>query len=219
MKSQIFRVVICLLWPIAVYAGTPMKEGLIEAIQQRYQSLESFHGKFTQTNYFSSSETSPKKAEGTVAYQRVGKMRWNYAKPNEQLLVTDGTTVWLFDPLLENVTIRQLDQVTQGTALAFLLGKGHLQHDFSAQNISKKLFSAESKGLIVELKPKQAEANLELLQLLVDSSSYDIKAVALLDNQGNYRIIEFLEMAYNQPIDPRMFHFEVTPEMEVINTP
>ena len=53
-------------------------------------------------------------------------MRWLYAAPEEQLLVTNGETLWLYDTLLENVTIQKLEKLTDGTALSFLLGLGDL---------------------------------------------------------------------------------------------
>ena len=69
-------------------------------IQQRYQSISSFTGEFVQTSIRNDEDSIPVVAEGKVSFLRPGKMRWEYETPEEQLLVTDGKTVWLYDPLL-----------------------------------------------------------------------------------------------------------------------
>ncbi len=162
---------------------------LLQLIQKQYQSILSFSGRFIQTSHRVDTETGPKKAGGLVDYKRPGKMRWLYEKPEEQLLVTNGKTMWLFDPLLENVTVQKLEKITEGTALSFLLGLGNLKSDFNRRKISKKLISYQD-GLVVELEPKKSTANLAFIQLNVHPETYDLLSIALMDQQGNYRTIE-----------------------------
>ncbi len=115
------------------------EKDLLQLIQKQYQSIRSFSGRFIQSSHRADTETGPKKAEGLVSYKRPGKMRWLYEAPEEQLLVTNGQTMWLYDPLLENVTVQKLEKITEGTALSFLLGLGNLQADFIHRGISKNL--------------------------------------------------------------------------------
>ena len=197
-----------------VYA-TKKDEDVVAKIQERYQSILSFQGGFVQKNYSAVSTVSSREATGTVAYKLPGKMRWKYEKPNEQLLVTNGERVWLFDPLLENVTIRELKKVTQGSTLSFLLGMGNLKTDFIHRPVSKSLLEQTSL-VMVELKPKATTANIDFIQLFVDPRSYDLKTIALMDSQGNYRVIEFTQLQYNVDLQDQQFQFEVTPEMEII---
>ena len=72
---------------------------LLKLIQTQYQSILSFSGHFTQTSFRANSEVAPRTAEGEVSYKRPGKMRWLYDAPEEQLLVTNGETLWLYDTL------------------------------------------------------------------------------------------------------------------------
>ena len=102
---------------------------ILQLIQAQYQSILSFSGHFTQTSFRANSKTTPRKARGEVFYKRPGKMRWMYVAPEDQLLVTNGDTLWLYDTLLENVTIQKLNKLTDGTALSFLLGLGDLNND------------------------------------------------------------------------------------------
>ena len=101
--------------------GQPVAEekNLLQLIQKQYKSIRSFSGSFIQSSHRADTETGPKKAEGLVSYKRPGKMRWFYEAPEEQLLITNGQTMWLYDPLLENVTVQKLEKITEGTALSF----------------------------------------------------------------------------------------------------
>ncbi len=114
----------------------------MERVQERYLEMQSFQGNFLQTTIVES-EDRRASASGIIAYQRPGKMRWEYQEPDPQLLVTDGDTLWLYDPLLENVTIQELAAVTDGTALAFLLGAGELTEDFTQRRMQKSLLDPD----------------------------------------------------------------------------
>ena len=188
---------------------------LLRLIQKQYQSIRSFSGRFIQTSHRADTEIGPKKAEGLVFYKRPGKMRWLYEAPEEQLLVTNGQTMWLYDSLLENVTVQKLQKITEGTALSFLLGLGNLQADFIHREISKNLLSGQD-SLIVELEPRKSTANLAFIQLNVHPETYNLQTIALMDQQDNYRTIQLMNMKYNLEIEDNFFEFTVTNDMEVI---
>ena len=191
------------------------EDNLLQIIQSQYQSILSFSGIFRQTSFRTDSESGPRQAEGVVSYKRPGKMRWLYDAPEEQLLVTNGETLWLYDALLENVTIQKLEKLTDGTPLSFLLGLSDLNDDFKQRKISKSLLKNQQ-GLIVELVPHKETANLAFIQLEVDPETYNLRKIALMDQQGNYRTIVLESMIYNLALEDKVFEFEVSAEMEVI---
>jgi len=197
--------------------GQPVAEekDLLHQIQKQYQSIRSFSGGFIQSSHRADTETGHKKAEGLVSYKRPGKMRWLYEAPEEQLLVINGQTMWLYDPLLENVTVQKLEKITEGTALSFLLGLGNLQDDFIHRGISKNLLIGQE-GLIIELEPKKSTANLAFIQLNVHPETYNLQTIALMDQQDNYRTIQLMNIKYNLEIEDSFFVFTVTNDMEVI---
>ena len=49
-------------------------------------------------------------ATGSMQFSRPGKFRWEYDKPYEQVIVSDGSRVWLYDKDLNQVTVRKLDR-------------------------------------------------------------------------------------------------------------
>src|SRR5690606_35806332 len=50
---------------------------------------------------------------GTFAIKRPGLLRWHIEEPFEQLLVSDGENLWVYDPDLEQVTISTVDEQMQ----------------------------------------------------------------------------------------------------------
>ena len=210
-------------WIILIYllflgsVGQPVAEekDLLQLIQKQYQSIRSFSGRFIQSSHRADTETGSKKAEGLVSYKRPGKMSWLYEAPEEQLLVTNGQTMWLYDQLLENVTVQKLQKITEGTALSFLLGLGNLQADFIHRGISKNLLIGKD-GLILELEPKKSTANLAFIQLNVHPETYNLQTITLMDQQDNYRTIQLMNMKNNLEIEDNFFEFTVTNDMEVI---
>ncbi len=193
------------------------ENNLIDVIQKQYQSIRSFSGRFIQSSHHADTDTGPKIAEGLVSYKRPAKMHWLYESPEEQLLVTNGQTIWLYDPLLENVTVQKLEKITEGTALSFLLGLGNLKADFIHRGISKNLLVGQD-GLTVELEPKKSTANLAFIQLNVHPETYNFQTIALMDRQNNFRTIKLMDMKYNLEIEDNFFEFTISKDMEVIES-
>jgi outer membrane lipoprotein carrier protein len=193
-------------------ADDPCASGLVARIQSTYQALKSFQGHFSQLDR--QTDGRRMEATGSVSYLKPGRMRWEYAPPNEQLLVTDGATVWLYDPILDNVTVQPLSGLTQGTPLAFLLGAGNLQQDFACRPFSQP---PPADGLdYVELVPRQPIPALAYIQLGAQVRSGRIAALRMVDSQGNLREVRFADLRTDVPLKPQAFSFDVQPGMEVI---
>lgn len=201
---------------LPVRAADPCGNGLVARIQSDYQALKAFQAQFTQVDHQADGRVV--RAQGTVSYLKPGRMRWEYAPPNEQLLVTDGKTVWLYDPILDNVTVQPLAGLTQGTPLAFLLGVGNLQKDFTCRPISAKPGLAPPKdGLAyVELVPREPIPTLAAIQLGAPSATGRLTVLRMIDGQGSVREVRFSQLRTNPTLDPEDFTFVVEPGMEVI---
>jgi outer membrane lipoprotein carrier protein len=198
---------------VTAVAQAPCREDTLNRVQSAYQGISSFSGRFTQEDQQADGKVLS--AQGQVAYQKPGRMRWNYEPPNEQLVVTDGETVWLYDPLLDNVTIQPLEDVTQGTPLAFLLGVGNLTRDFSCRPLSRDVPRG---GLAwLELVPRKAIPTLDFIQIGVSAESAALQSMRIVDTQGNVREVRLIGLRQGVTFAPGFFTFTVTDEMEVIS--
>ena len=200
---------VLLLCPASLFADAL----LLQRIQTRYQQTGSFTARFVQVDQ--RAEAEERRAQGSVRYKRPGRMRWHYESPDEQLLVTDGETLWLYDPLLENVTIQRIERVAPGTMLAFLLGVGDLESDFRPRPQTQTLLNPPQ-GLVLELEPRREMVNLDFLQLEVHPQTSTLQAIVLVDGAGNIRTIRLENMKRGVELADAEFVFEVTPDLEVI---
>ena len=69
-------------------------------------------------------------SRGTFLFQRPGRFRWTYVKPYPQLIVGDGTKVWIYDEDLNQVTVRKFDQALGSTPAALLSGNNEVVKAF-----------------------------------------------------------------------------------------
>jgi outer membrane lipoprotein carrier protein len=213
MHNAIKRVTLASLGLVFAHGLAVADSTLLRKVQTRYQQTGSFTARFVQIDQ--RVEVGERRAAGTVRYKRPGRMRWHYESPEEQLLVTDGETLWLYDPLLENVTIQRIERVAPGTMLAFLLGVGDLESDFRPRPQTQTLLNPPQ-GLVLELEPRREMVNLDFLQLEVHPQTSTLQAIVLVDGTGNIRTIRLENMKHGVELADRGFVFEVTPDLEVI---
>jgi len=153
--------------------------------------------------------TQLQETSGTVALKRPGQLRWHTDAPLEQLLVSDGQKVWLYDPDLEQVTIQTLDQRLTHTPALLLSG------DISQIRESFALEHRES-GDVVDfiLRPKAADTLFDSLRLSFRGGV--INDMQLIDSVGQRTNILFLGVKLNEILDPDQFRFEVPEGVDVI---
>ncbi len=97
---------------------------------------------------------------GNWRSQRPGMFRWHTDQPMEQLLVSNGEKVWLYDPDLEQVTIQTLDQRLTHTPASLLSGDvSQIRENFE--------IDYKEGGSVVDfiLKPKAKDSLFDSLRL------------------------------------------------------
>ncbi|MFT6925558.1 MAG: outer membrane lipoprotein carrier protein [Psychromonas sp.] len=66
-------------------------------------------------------------SKGRLAISRPGKFRWEAVTPEEELIVSDGQTMWMYSPFIEQVTLLNLSDAIQGTPFILLSGANESQ--------------------------------------------------------------------------------------------
>ena len=122
-------------------------------------SSKTASGHFDQ-QVFDRSGKAVEKASGTFTFQRPGKFRWTYEKPHKQLLVGDGSKLWIHDPDLNQVTVKRIDQAISSTPAALLAGKDDITKLFTLRD------AGPADGLNwVEATPKSQDTGFERVRL------------------------------------------------------
>jgi len=202
-----------ILVALLLNAGVAFAQERFVALEQKFAQQPGFSASFTQTNYnqFKNKTTLLK---GTVKWLRPGLARFEYTSPDPLLLVLGQEKVWIFDPLLENVTVEPRESVQRVEALAFLFGSQKLRSLFTP--IWKPTYHSKNQGAgWVYLKPKTPTPGLAELHLLPGGSL--ISGFLMFDGEGNWRRFDLEENASNKPPVTTDFIFHIPEGMEVID--
>ena len=57
-------------------------------------------------------------SEGEFYLNRPGKFRWDYRAPYEQIIVSDGQRIWIYDVDLQQVTVQKQEAGLPTTPMA-----------------------------------------------------------------------------------------------------
>lgn len=148
---------------------------------------------------------------GTMALSRPGKFRWQYAAPAEQLIVTDGSKLWLYDQDLKQVTIRPAEEALQGTPAALLSQKKTLTETFTVSD------EGEADGVRkLKLVPKSKESDFQDVSLWLRAAA-PVRMV-FRDTLGGATDISFLQGKTNGKLDAGLFRFTPPKGVEVIDS-
>ena len=150
------------------------------------------------------------RASGTLSISRPNRFRWDYQQPYAQTIVADGTKLWLYDPDLEQVTVRSLEQGLGATPAMLLSGSGKVGDAFSAGPIDQQ------QGLTwYRLSPLQKGSDFERVSLGFDSRN-ELAAMELVDKLRQTTTIEFSRVKRGAELGDSLFRFVPPPGADVI---
>lgn len=191
--------------PFAVHADDAAAVKRLTGLLDKAQTL---NGRFSQLT-LDGSGTQLQETSGEMSLQRPGLFRWHTDAPQEQLLVSNGEKVWLYDPDLMQVTIQSLDQRLTHTPALLLSG------DVSKIRESFDITYKEG-GDVVDfiLKPKAKDSLFDSLRLSFRKGL--INDMQLIDSIGQRTNILFLGVKMNEKLNAGLFDFQVPEGADVI---
>lgn len=188
-------------------------EDALAKLQSRYETTRTMRSRFTQT-VESPTLAGSLEASGTVLFAKPDKMRWTYAAPDPQVIVGDGTDLWIYQPDLEQVIRTPLSNAFQSrTPLTFLGGLGSVERDFDA-----RLVGQTEKTWELTLDPK-GDAELGVLILVLRKADASIAEARVTDPVGTTTRLRFTDEERNVTIDPSEFRFEPPDGVDVVRPP
>ncbi len=153
--------------------------------------------------------TTVERAEGTFAFARPGKFRWTYDKPHKQVLVGDGTRLWIHDPDLNQVTVKRMEGAISSTPAALLAGKDDITKLFTLKD------AGSADGLAwVEASPKSQDTGFERVRLGLKGST--LAAMELHDQLGGRTLLRFVDLMPNAAVSPQTFVFAAPKGADVL---
>lgn len=189
----------CLALPAAA-SGLDQLKGFLD-------STRSARGVFTQT-VVSRSGRKPQPSAGIFAFQRPGKFRWSYESPYKQLLVSDGSKLWSYDPDLNQVAVKKLGAAFGSSPAALLAGQD-LDRHFALTD------AGTAEGIeFIEAKPKGSDATFERVK--IGFAANRPVSMEIHDSFGQVTHLRFTQFEPNPVLPSSLFAFTAPRGADVV---
>lgn len=183
-------------------------------VEQRYRAVRDLSANFEQSSHSVAAPGAPSLSSGRLVITRSGRLHFRYERPAPSLVVSDGETLWIADPVAKEVQVLRAEGgFLTGTALQVLVGGGRIADAFEA--------SAEGCGggtVRLILAPREA-AHYERIELQVAAESGEVQGVALADVLGNITRTALRGVAVNQDPAPELFRYAPAPGERLLRFP
>ncbi|MBU2545915.1 MAG: outer membrane lipoprotein chaperone LolA, partial [Gammaproteobacteria bacterium] len=150
------------------------------------------------------------KSLGTLELQRPGKFRWEVTKPMRQLIVTDGKTVWIDEPDLQQVTIRSLDIDSQQTPILLLTNHAYLMNKFTISQLSAK--ASMQRFLLIPTNKQEAFG-----QIIITFQKDRLNQMEFSNQLDQKTQLIFSDVKMNPALDAKLFVFTLPKGVDVID--
>jgi outer membrane lipoprotein carrier protein len=180
----------------------------VDRLKAFYQTTPSMKAEFKQT-VLDRKGQKVQEVTGFMQLLRPGKFRWDYKKPYVQLIIGDGEKIWLFDPELNQVTVRTLEKMLGSSPAALLAGSTEVEKAFELKDAGR-----QDELEWVEATPREKDGSFEFV--LLGFRGDQLAEMELHDSFGQTTVIEFLRIERNPKLNPRSFKFVVPPGADVV---
>ncbi len=216
-RAGLGRLFVVLLLAVAepVGASAPTLDEAVQRLEATYKGIRALKADFRQA---ASNRTlnQTTEAKGTLYLKKPGKLRWEYATPTPQEIVSDGQKLWVYTPELKQVNVTAAPQALAGPAGSFLQGLGQVREQFQARFLNPAQPTNADGLVVLDLTPKQPQPLLARLVLSIDPKSWLVRQAVLYDELGNTVRLSFLDVTVNPGLPDRLFVFTPPPGAVVV---
>lgn len=183
----------------------------VDELNRQLGAFATMRGNFSQTVSTDLGRVLQTSA-GKVSIDRPGKFRWDQETPMKQLIIVNDKNVTIYDPELEQVTLRTMDGAA-GDTPALLLSSGAEELDafFDVGQIP----SSNPDETWFKLASKDTDSITSVIIL-----GFKLNKIALLqlrDNLGHVTDIRFSDVILNAPVSRVLFEFTPPEGVDVMH--
>ena len=194
---------------LAAPPSTMAQAGPARAQLERFaHELESLYAHFDQ-QVLKPDGLVEDKSSGEVWLLRPNRFRWQYGGEFPELVVADGKKVWLYDEMLEQVTIKEQSFMTSDSPLMLLTDVSRIDEQFEVRELG-----SDSGLHLLELRSNNPESEFERILLGLDNGQ--LLLMAMEDAFGLRTEIRFREIQRNPVLEDKLFRFTPPEGVDVI---
>ncbi len=204
---RIKKILPYLLLPLIFVWQTAHADGM-SSVKSFYEQTKSVRANFHQV-VTDRQGRKVQEVDGQMQLLRPNKFRWDYQKPYEQQIISDGNQVWLYDVELAQVTVRALSQSIGSSPAALLAGGAAIDKTF-------KLMNASGKDALewVNAIPYDKESGFD--KILMGFNGNKIQEMSLVDSFGHTTKIVFTQIEVNPVLEEKSFLFKAPKGVDVV---
>lgn len=188
-----------MLFAVLMSSAALARADALAQLQAFIGDVQAAQGQFSQVvQAEDGSRAAPQ--QGDFAFQRPGRFRWEVKRPYEQLVLSDGQVLLQYDPDLEQMTRRRVDEAIGASPAAILFGSGKLDENFV-------LTPREARDGLEWLRatPRQTDAGFESLDIGLRGNLPVVLEVR--DGFGQMTRIELQNLQTAGQLDDSLFSF------------
>lgn len=174
-----------------------------DELSQRLQKSDGFSADFAQ-ELISPEGDVVMEGQGKVEIARPSLFRWTTTAPDENVLVSDGQSLWYYSPFIEQVTIYWQEQATEQTP--FVLLTRNRASDWDNYNVAQQ-------GDSFTLTPTAVDSNQGQFTLNIDKQGA-VKGFSVIEQDGQQSNFTFNNINLNKP-NANRFTFVIPEGVEV----
>jgi len=181
----------------------------LRGVENRYNTAKTIQVNFVQTYQARGRKTTEK---GVLFLRKPGRMRWQYSSPEGKLYVSDGSTVWSYDPQDKRAEKSKLKETADMQApLAFLLGRLNFHDDFG-----KFVSSPQGPDMKITAYPKSDKLPYTEVSFLV-TPNFVIRQLSVMGQDGSHMEYIFEDEKKDPLLTDALFHFTPPAGVQVVD--
>lgn len=174
-----------------------------DELSQRLQKNDGFSADFAQ-QLVSPEGDVVMEGQGKVEIARPSLFRWTTTAPDENVLVSDGQSLWYYSPFIEQVSIYWQEQATEQTPFVLLTRNRASDWDN---------YKVEQQGDTFVLTPTAADSNQGQFKLNIDKQGA-VQGFSVVEQDGQQSNFTFNNIDLSKPKANR-FTFVIPEGVEV----
>ncbi|MDQ1093227.1 outer membrane lipoprotein carrier protein [Xanthomonas sacchari] len=193
----------------ALLAGSAFA-GAREDLTAFTRGLKGLDGQFAQKVY-DGKGTLKESSSGRVALSAPRLFRWEYRKPYTQLIVADGSKVWVYDPDLKQATVRAQGSEEQNSPLTALIDPGKLDRQY---DVSEEAVARDGLQWLTMTPKVDTEASFQMAKLGFDRNG--LARMEVVDPVGQRTEISFSDWKRNPAFAAGTFRYVPDKDVDVV---
>ena len=152
--------------------------------------------------------------EGVMLFKRPNKFRWDYLKPYQNQIISDGDRLFMYDQDLRQVSINPIAKVAGSTPLLIIAGK-NIEKYFTLRNIEDQVANEMNQNIKwVEAVPIEEGAGFS--KVILGLTENKLSVMKIVDAFEHSTTISFKNAKYNVTLVDNDFLFKLPTGVDVV---